>query len=77
MNTPNPQAHVIQFIDYSNGIYAVSSRAHSVLIGGVDEVKKVVEGLNDRGGHTQHRDEDGEWSDSHWAFKTVPLWEPQ
>lgn len=68
------QAHVIAFVDYSNGFYAVSSRVHEVLVGHTaEEVQERVDALNEEHGHTERDEEDGEWFDSHFTFKTVPM----
>lgn len=67
------QAHVIQFIDYGNGIYHVTARPIEVQIGTLEAAKARAEALNAEHGHTDYDAEYDEWSGDHYAVKTVPL----
>lgn len=71
------QAHVIQFVDYSNGIYHVTARPTEVQIGTLEAAKARAEALNAEHGHTDYDAEYDEWSGDHYAVKTVPLGYPE
>jgi len=66
------EMYLIVLVDYSNGIYSVSSRPKYVL-DDKEKAESAARLLNEIANYKDH-DDDGEWRGDHYAVQTVPVW---